>query len=144
MILVCPLSRINSLNSHTIRCVLFLWKAAKRAPPLPLRSQDGARLVRVVTIVFHFIYFPFLVLHPGTFSALNSAGSDSVNALSTQSKCAKCAVVDTASVSVQTETQTQSFQHLVVDRQHYKRNPTQLISDSMSFTVFVLYIFMDN
>ena len=65
--------------------VLFLWKAAERAPPLPLRSQDGARLVRVVSIVLHFIFFPFLVRHPGTCSALNSAGSVSVNALSTQS-----------------------------------------------------------
>ena len=70
--------------------VLFLWKAAERAPSFPLRSQDDARLVRVVSIVFHFIFFPFLVRHPGTFSALNSAGSDSVNALSTQSKCTKC------------------------------------------------------
>ena len=54
------------------------------------RSQDGARLVRVVTIVFHLIFFPFLVLHPGTSSVLNSAGFDSVNTLSTQSKCMKC------------------------------------------------------
>ena len=60
------------------------------ATPANLRSQDGARLVRVVTIVFHFIFFPLLVCHPGTFSALKSAGSDSVNALSTQSKCTKC------------------------------------------------------
>ena len=96
------LATLAKLNPSKIN-VLFLWKAAERAPPLPLRSQDGARLVRVVSIVLHFIFFPFLVRHPGTFSALNSAGSVSVNALSTQSKCAevhKCAVVDTALVFI--------------------------------------------
>ena len=47
----------------------FFW-----TPPLPPRSQDGARLGRVVSIVRHFIFGPFAVHHPGTFSALNYFG----------------------------------------------------------------------
>ena len=58
-----------------------LKKVAERAPPLPLRSQDGARLGRVVSIVSHCIFWPFAVRNPGTFSALKSAGSVSLNAL---------------------------------------------------------------
>ena len=65
--------------------------SAPRAPPLPLRSQDGACLGRVVSIVSHCIFWPFAVRYPGTFSALNSAGSVSVNALRTESQCLKCA-----------------------------------------------------
>ena len=53
-------------------------KSCRRAPPLLLRSQDGARLGRVVSIVLHCIFLPFAVRHPGTFSALSSAGSVSV------------------------------------------------------------------
>ena len=64
--------------------------------------MTDANLLRVVSIVLHFIFFPFLVRYPSTLSALNSAGSVSVNALSTQSKCAKCAVVDTAHVFLET------------------------------------------
>ena len=37
----------------------------------------------------HF-FLPFAVRHPGTFSALNLAGSVSVNPLSTESQCLKC------------------------------------------------------
>ena len=59
-------------------------KSCQRAPPLPLRSQDGARLGRVVSIVLHCIFLPFAMRHPGTFSALNLAGSVSMNALSTK------------------------------------------------------------
>ena len=64
--------------------------SAPRAPPLPLRSQDGACLGRVVSIVSHCIFLPFAVRHPGIFSALYSSGSVSVNALSTESQCLKC------------------------------------------------------
>src|SRR4029434_633954 len=63
-------------------------KSCRRAPPLPLRSQDGARLGQVVSMVLHCIFLPFAVRHLGTFSALNSAGSVRVNALSQSfSKC---------------------------------------------------------
>src|SRR4029434_925814 len=65
-------------------------KSCRRAPPLPLCSQDGAHLGRVVFIVLHCIFLPFAVRHPGTFSALNSAGSVSVYALSTESQSSKC------------------------------------------------------
>src|SRR4029434_2161754 len=39
-----------------------------------------ARVGREVSIVSHCIFLPFAVRNPGTFSALNSAGSVSVNA----------------------------------------------------------------